>query len=341
VLKWAKRNPILAILLVVLVCWYFDVRLPSRWAWFDWVWFGLAVLAALLSLVISLFRAMGRLPAASLDWYEDVFLPAGATLAIFVLCSYHASLADRKALAFATLFIPISWGLVIRWLRRRRLAGDMSLALRAPLPHLIIFGLFFACLISQDMYQLIHVSGQAGDLFVHVCARLQSLSGSIWLFLMLVVGIEIRALGCVTFFRFVPWDEIASYEWRQTKFKDLLLLRLNLHNSQVLLQQNVQPAKREDVDRVLTEFLPEGEQSYRPGGEEVRVSRLNKNQLKRLLVFCGAFFFPFGVVLLALSSVLWWLGGQEEKDLVAMLIVGLASTFAGGAALLLSRSEYR
>jgi len=37
VLKWAKRNPTLAILLVVLPAWYFNVRLPWQWAWLDWI----------------------------------------------------------------------------------------------------------------------------------------------------------------------------------------------------------------------------------------------------------------------------------------------------------------
>jgi hypothetical protein len=98
-------------------------------------------------------------------------------------------------------------------------------------------------------------------------------------------------------------------------------------------------AKKEKVDQVLRQYLPEGENSYRFSGEELSGSGLMKNQLKRLQVYCGAFFFPLGVVLLVLSGALWWLQGQLDNDLDAMLIVGLASALCGGAALLFSRSE--
>jgi hypothetical protein len=189
------------------------------------------------------------------------------------------------------------------------------------------------------MYGLIHISGQTGDLFVDICVRIANLGLTIAGFLWLVVGIEIRKQGCVTFFGFHPWEGFESYEWRP-RGSDLLDLRLNLRNSLVPLLQRIDIFKKEKVDQVLRQYLPEGEHSYRFSEEELlRFSGLRKNQLKRLLVFCGAFFFPLGVVLLVLSGALWWLQGQLDNDLDAMLIVGLASAFCGGAALLFSRSE--
>jgi hypothetical protein len=57
------------------------------------------------------------------------------------------------------------------------------------------------------------------------------------------VGIEIRKQGCVTFFQFVRWEEIESYNWRQSE--GVLFLCLKLHNNPVLLEQLVHPARKE------------------------------------------------------------------------------------------------
>ncbi len=264
--KWAKRNPTMTALLVVLVLWFFDVRLPWRWAWLQYAWYGLLLLSfvplALGRLVVVCGRAIGRFRNTPLDLANDGILLPGAVLAMFVLCFYPGDLADRKSFAFAIVLTCITWGLVAQWLWRRMQAGPLSLVLRTPVQFGIILGFFFGLLIIQDMNKLIHVSEQTGDLLVNVCSRIQSLSGTIFLFLLLVVGIEFRKQGCVTFFRFIRWEEIESYEWSQPT-KEFLSLRLNLHKEPgnleriPLLKLFIYPAKKESVDRVLLEHVPE------------------------------------------------------------------------------------
>src|SRR5262249_42215467 len=110
----------------------------------------------------------------------------------------------------------------------------------------------------------------------------------------------------------------------------------------------VHRAKREKVDRSLLQHLPQATEDDSAGDEEVSVSEpkreVGSKPLLVALMISGAIISLLGVLMLVLTSALW-LGGQADQvtkeALVAMLIAALASTFIGGAALLLSRSEYR
>src|SRR5439155_16799633 len=134
----------------------------------------------------------------------------------------------------------------------------LSVELRTPLAISLMLGIPLGFLIIQDLYELIPFSGQTGDLLINVFSRIQSLSGNIFLFLLLSVGLEISKPACVTFFRLIPWEEIESYDWRQSPAMHLLFLRLKLHNNPLLLQRSVDPARKERVDQILLEHLPQG-----------------------------------------------------------------------------------
>ncbi len=269
VFKWAKRNPTLAVLLMVLPLWYFNVRLPWEWAWLEWVGYGVLALLGLSTLVVVCGRAIGKYRDIPLDLVRDGFLLPGVVLALFVLFFYPGDLADRKSLAGSIVLTSFMWGYVIQWLWRRKQAGPLSLALRSNLKHVIVIGLLLGLLTVYEFYGLIHVSEQTEDLLVNVCSRIQSLSLYIFSFLLVAVGIEIRKQACVTFFRFVRWEEIESYAWRHTKTKDpddSLFLRLNLHHNPLLLDKHVHPAKKEMVDRILLEHVPHSGQDVTPQG---------------------------------------------------------------------------
>jgi serine/threonine protein kinase len=152
----------------------------------------------------------------------------------------------------SALYIALSsvyLGFVIRWLLRRSRAGHLSLALRSPLPIAIAILISFNFIRTQNPQLLFSVSRQTGGLFVDVCYWIQALSGTIFLCLLLCVGMEIRKLGCVTFFRFIRWEEIESYDWRQLERG--WFLRFQLHNDPQLIEHFVSPSKKEIVDRIL------------------------------------------------------------------------------------------
>jgi hypothetical protein len=256
VLKWAKRNPSLAVLLVVLPCWYFDVRLTWRWAWLEWAFYAVLMLAALWRLVVVCGRAIGRLRDTPLDLFWDGFFLPGTLLAVLVLCFYHGDPAHRKLFAWQIGLIPVCWGLVIQWLWWTRRAGPLSLALRPPLPFVVALGALCGLFIVWKVYALIHVLGQTGDMLEEVSSSILYPSMFILIFLQLAVGIEIRDQGCVTFHRFICWDEIESYDWKESPSKGSLFLRLKLGNDPDLLEVPVHPAKKDKVDRILTGCLP-------------------------------------------------------------------------------------
>ena len=222
-LKWAKRNPAHAALVLVLVGWYTTVLFPSQSAWIEWAFYAGVALFVLWSLVLVCGRAMGKLPATAVNWFLDVFLMVDVVLAASVLSFYHGDLADRKSLASSVFFVLLFWGQVIEWLLRRMRAGPLSLGLRRSIPWPLVF-LFFFAVIARGMSKLGFVFPQEGDPLVNVFAVIHKLSFYLFLLLLGTAGIEIRKQGIVTFFRFIPWEKITSYGWRMSK-QDVLRLR--------------------------------------------------------------------------------------------------------------------
>jgi hypothetical protein len=105
--------------------------------------------------------------------------------------------------------------------------------------------------------KLLNGSAQTGDALVHVCSSITDLSVLAWLLLMVGVGVQFRKMGCVTFFRFVPWEAINGYEWRPFGSTGRLLLWLKPRASAAFLQTTARPAKKETIDRILMEHLPQ------------------------------------------------------------------------------------
>jgi hypothetical protein len=338
--KWAKRNPTLAVLLVVLPLWYFNVRLPWQWAWLWWIWFAVFVLLSLRRVVQLCGRAVGRLPGKPWVWSaDDLFLPATA-LAMLVLGFYPAELADRKALAFALIVTPILWNLVIQWLRRRARAGPLSLAIRAPLPLVIVFALCFGMFTIAEMVELIQGPGPTRDLLAHVGARIQTVSTNIWLFLVLCVGIEFRKQGCLTFFRFARWEEIESAEWKPSG-RDYLLVTLKLRDNPLGLFKTVPRGKKENVDRVLAEHglqvkqdAPPIEDASQPlpPGERPPADRIAG---PALLLLCSAIMQIGVAAFLAVLCVVFANIGTEQVWVISpiALLVGVVGGVSGAIVL--------
>jgi hypothetical protein len=247
-LKWAKRNPAQAALALVLVGWYTTVLFQSQLAWIEWAFYAGVVIFILWRLVLVCGQAMGKLPATSVNWFL-VFVMADIGWATLVLF-YHIDLADWKSLAFNVCFALAFWASALLWLRRRIRAGPLYLALRSPLLLLLLF-----CGLSGKFnWQRVDLIPTLSGLTYWLLPL--AVAGSILVFLPLAAGIEIRKQGIVTFFRFIPWEKITSYGWRMSK-RDVLRLRLELHNEPVAIERDVDPARKEMIDQILKEHLPQ------------------------------------------------------------------------------------
>jgi hypothetical protein len=256
-LKRVKRHPTQTLLIAVLACWVFNVRF--QWAWFDWAFLALLFLLALMSLREAVARIRGRAANRTMDELAWVFLP-GALVALVVLTFYPAGLADKKSLAVAILLSFLWWGSILGWFRKRMRAGKLSIALRARGPVVVLFAVIAALLLFGETQELTRNWAQSGDALIGVSSFASSISGAVFFFLLLVVGTELRERGCVTFSRFVPWDEINSFEWAPTlmKLSDSLMLRLNLRDKPLPVVQMVRADRKETIDRVLLAHLHGG-----------------------------------------------------------------------------------
>jgi predicted Ser/Thr protein kinase len=261
VLKWTKRNPTQTALLVVLACWYLNIRLPWEWAWLGWAFYGYVMLVGFWSLIVVCGRVLGKWPGMKVELVDVILVPSTA-LAWTVLAFYPGDFADRKTLTYTIVLFFLCWGYVVQWLRRRKQAGLLQAALRTPIGVTVLVGVLCGIGFIQglsELLELIQPSKPEGDLLVKFCVHLQSLSGSIYLFLMLSVGYEFRELGCVTFFRYLPWEEIESFSWRTSTSKDFLAFRLKLRNSPVFIQKAVHAANKEKIDPIIIQHLPQAE----------------------------------------------------------------------------------
>jgi hypothetical protein len=268
--KWVKRNPTLTILLVVLVAWYFNVRLPWRWAWVDWIFFGLLMVLGLSRFVVIWRRLSGKLLAAPLDASDACLLPA-VVGAVIVLCIFPGDLGDRKTVAYSLLGLSIYGGCTLQWLERRRQAGPLLMPVRSRVP-VVIFG---TALLLLGIVKLANGSGATGHPFVDFCSTITELSALSFVLLLLGVGVELRKMGCLTFFRFVRWEALEGYEWKPSLFKERLWLRLKLRESPAFLQATVHPSKQEAIDQILREQLP-------PSGQPAQADVVQALNLVRL-----------------------------------------------------------
>jgi hypothetical protein len=259
--KWAKRNPTLAILLVVLVAWYFNVRIPWEWAWLDWIFLGFLVLLGLSRSSVLWRRWRGEISPNSRDSAFDVCMLPAAVGALLVMFIYRGDLADRKTVASTLLLLPLWVGCTLEWLWRRQRAGPLELAMRLR-PAAILLSAAFGLLAFSRILWLLNTSAQSGDFLAHICTSLTELSGLAFLILLTAAGTEFRKNACVTFFRFIKWEMIERCEWRLSL--GVVLLRLWLRDSPTFVQIVVRPEQSANVERVLLQHLPESARTPLP-----------------------------------------------------------------------------
>jgi tRNA A-37 threonylcarbamoyl transferase component Bud32 len=261
-LKWAKRNPPWAILLVVLVCWFFNLRL--QWAWLDVCLLALMLLLALLRLPLWYQRLSGRLPPGPLDPGSDIGLLPGAAVALGVLFLYPSDWVDRKQLAEAAVFIPFTWASIAGWLWRRRQAGPRRLFLRPLKGFPLLFGIFLGTGIFIDAMKLFTDKPISADSVIQYSGFLKNLSLYVFTYGWVIAGMDLRARGCLTFTRFVPWEQIRAWEWTRPT-KGYVVLVLKPRQTALPLVKNVREDQKERAEQVLRKFLPQSEHGAADG----------------------------------------------------------------------------
>jgi hypothetical protein len=264
VLKWAKRNPPWVILLVVLLCWFFNLRL--QWAWLDVSLLAVMLLVALSRLPLWYRWATGKQADVPLDPATDWGLMPGAVVALGVLWFYHGEWLDRKQLAEAAIFIPFTWASVCGWLWRRRQAGPLCLALPTPRPLAIVLGIVLGLSILMDVVRVFDGPAFSSDPLVEVCSLVKNISLYLFLFQAVVGRLDLRERGCVTFLRFVRWEEITAQEWKPTT-RGYALLLLKRRNQAFPIIKTVRPEQKEQAERILRELLPQAGAGESRGAE--------------------------------------------------------------------------
>jgi predicted Ser/Thr protein kinase len=286
-LKWARRNPSWVIVLVVLLCWFFNLRL--QWAWLELSLLNVLFLVALTRLITWAFWAAEKYPDIPLDPAIDRGLMPGSVAALGLLYFYPGDWADRKQLAEAAILVPFVGAFVFRWLRWKRQAGPLLLALRVlwlPAILAVLFGLgvvlvnegqrLFGGLpaspadpFMQAWYWFLDLWLVGGSVPAFPAAPLVSVSFLIkifcwYLFLFLAagfMGMDIRERGCVTFKAFIPWEDILTLEWKPSTRDHVMLLLKRRNKASPLLVQTFLAKQREQAERILQEHLPQGRPS--------------------------------------------------------------------------------
>jgi tRNA A-37 threonylcarbamoyl transferase component Bud32 len=276
VLKWARRNPSWVVVVVVLVCWFFNLRLQL--AWFSWILLAVMLFVSLCRRVPILGRAMGRFQAF------NVFADAGALPGLFAVgvtfYSPFYQLADRPSqdpLDHVERFVvPIIFiGIVIlRWLTQYEQSGPLRLAIRPPLNIVIPLGLFFGSFIVVSTID--RPPPQFSDLLASVFSLITSIGFFILFVLSLVVGAEFRKRGCWTLTRFVNWEEIESWEWTyptieyvvlQIKPRKEAVKPRNTPYNPLPFKVYVRASQRGQVEQILKERLPQAGPGVAARGE--------------------------------------------------------------------------
>jgi tRNA A-37 threonylcarbamoyl transferase component Bud32 len=281
VLKWAKRNPSWVIVLVVLLCWFFNLRLQL--AWFGWILLAVMLFVSLCRRVPILGRAMGRFQAFN-DIADAGALPGSlAALLILYYPSYWpADWPNQEPLRHLTrlsLIIFLIWMGIRQWLMRKEQAGPLRLALRPPPPIVIPLGLFFGSLIVVSTID--RPPPQFSDLQANIYSLIlliPSLCFLILFVLSLVVGAELRERGCWTLTHFVYWEEIESWEWTNPT-KEYVVLQIKPRKEAVIPRTTFPPynplpfkvyvraSQREQAERILRERLPQAGPGVAARGE--------------------------------------------------------------------------
>jgi tRNA A-37 threonylcarbamoyl transferase component Bud32 len=226
IVKWCRRNPSVAILIVVLICWLFNIRL--RLAWFHTALIGQMSLVMVWPFV-QLTRALirGERPPPVRFSRDVIYLTAlGSALAILVFSIGNE--ATRKSLILGILVSALWLQIIFDWLSRRKQAGALILAVR---PRKADIGaIVLTC--AFTMLVLIFIIGFAAAPesegltdtdFYFLPAIIGFIPVVVWIW----TGVELRERGCVKFLRSATWNEIDFYKWARESGK-LVDLRMYL-----------------------------------------------------------------------------------------------------------------
>jgi hypothetical protein len=214
VVKWVKRQPAHAALIVVLVCWILNLRL--EWSWIATLAITVMVSLEMCQLVFLVAYACGRPINVPGDYVVATAGSIALLPASLIVIFYPASMSERWAMAAGVVLSLWAAGFILSWLWSRRQAGPLLIRL-CPYGRAITFGMFtFACVMSLFAIPL------AGSLSFPRGERNLVTDSIYWLtivtivpFLFLLCGAwcDIRQNGYLNFLEFRKWQDIQRYEW--------------------------------------------------------------------------------------------------------------------------------
>jgi hypothetical protein len=253
--KWARRSPAQATLLVVFILWASNVP-------FQWAWLGAALQTVLFLLVFFMgsfwlaaviSRIRGKSPDVSGLSLVNEALSLAVMVGVLVVCFGMDHPWARKSLVLDILFTVYVLGLITDWLWRRARAGSLLLAARRSPDGwgvFVICGfcLAFLCsgLVIAGDYMYAGRDPEKGLTSMMLFASL-----GIWGLAACFAGIEFRQRACVTFFRFAPREQIASYEFAAPN----RTLKLNLRGNSLPILEMLPPSQVQAVEEFLPQYL--------------------------------------------------------------------------------------
>jgi hypothetical protein len=121
-----KRNPTEAVLVLVLGGWFTSMLFPSQSVWIEWAFYAGVMLFVLWRLALVCGRAMGKLPAPSVNWFLDLFVTAWLIAMVASFFIYQV-----RALGIPVIGTLFWWGLGADVDRATLLVGQVGRYLTA------------------------------------------------------------------------------------------------------------------------------------------------------------------------------------------------------------------
>ncbi|MCI0681724.1 MAG: hypothetical protein L0Y71_06445 [Gemmataceae bacterium] len=310
------------------------------------------MLPGLTSLVALVRRALGKPGAEPFNLVNDVFVLPAVVAAFLVLTFYPDEIEIRRTIGYGIVLTALSWGFGTQWLLGRRSAGILSLAVRTPRQIAIPLGVCFGALALMEPFKLVDNIQDGKNIVAEAVSSFSSASSFVFLYLLLIVGIEMREHGCLTFFRFIGWHDIESYSWQATS-KDYAMLTLAVRGNPLGLIKAVPRSSVDAVDRILRERglqagpdMPPIEVAAPPPSPEER-SAADRLSGPAMLLMCSAFMQITGAALpVGLLTIVNADFGQPWLVWTIALVLAMISAAVGvvvfaGAVKMRGLNDYR
>lgn len=186
---------------------------------------------------------------------------AGSLLGLFVLLFHPGPVMEKLGAAgFLAGSLGLFPGGVVEWLRRRNQLGRLLTSVRRPVGCLVLVVVLCGFVLWRGIDDLLWPAQSTTPyLATRISYGVFSLTVAAYFFLWLgFSGLELRELGCVTFFQHAAWTKLESYRWEAIAAEWLTLeLTARERAGPVMTASSVPLARKQSIDDVLRQHIPD------------------------------------------------------------------------------------